>query len=158
MRVAQRLAASHAHAGPEHVSEVRGHHEDDGAHDDHGVHPQIPRDQEARHLAEPLLGPLVEPAFQRHQAIEVDHDRRQRHVKREHRRQPEDHVRAPQFRRNAHPARTDHAEHLRQHEVAQAQFLAECGFFLHGSTMMPQGERKLGSARARPRNLWHSKA
>ena len=85
----------------------------------------------------PFLGPLVEAAFERHQAIQVDHDGRQRQVEGEHRRQPEDYVGAAEFRRDAHPARTDDAEDLRQDEVAQSEFLAESGFFFHGSIIMP---------------------
>jgi hypothetical protein len=46
-------------------------------------------------------------------------------------------MRAPEFRRDSHPTRTDHAEHLRQYKVSQSQFLAESGFFLHGSIIMP---------------------
>ncbi len=119
------LAAGHPGAGgPEHVRNVGGDLENDGAHAHYGVHPEVPGGEEAGHFAEAGFGPLIEAAFERHEAIEMDDDGGQGQVEHEHGREPEDHVGAAQFGGDADPGRADDAEHLGEHQVAESHFLA----------------------------------
>ena len=120
--------------GAEHECEVGRDDKDDGADDDHGVDPEVPGDEEAGHLAEALSGPLIESAFQGHQAIEVDDDGGEGQVEREHGYEPEDYVGAAEFGGDTNPARTYDAEDLREDEVAESEFFAE--FHFHGFIMM----------------------
>jgi hypothetical protein len=68
---------------------------------------------------------LVQAAFERHQAVQVDHDDGRRKVEQPEGQQPEDGVRGPEFPRDADPREPNDEEDLGQGEIANAEFLLE---------------------------------
>ena len=89
-------------------------------------------DQEAGHLAEAGARPTVEAAFERHAAAEMHDDGRERKIEEQHGGDPEDEVRAAELGGDSDPGGADHAEHLSEDEVEEAELLAEGGFVDHG--------------------------
>src|SRR5205823_841796 len=73
-----------------------GRHEH-SAQSDHGdgEKPEIPRHHESGKLVETEFCPLVNTAFERHQAVQINHDRRLRNVKEQNREQPKEEMRWP---------------------------------------------------------------
>jgi len=69
-----------------------------------GKEPEVPRHHETGELVEPEFGPLINSAFKRHPAIQINHDRRLRNVKEQNGEQPKEEVRLSQFRRRPDPA------------------------------------------------------
>src|SRR5439155_7808912 len=78
-------------------------------------------DEKADELVEPELRPLVEAAFERHQAIQMGDDDGGWQIEEHDGQQPEDDVRRPQLGRNADPRQADDEEDLREREVGDAE-------------------------------------
>jgi hypothetical protein len=91
------------------------------------IDPQVPGDQESGEVVKAEFGPLVEAAFERHEAVEVDDDHRERDVEQDHREQPEGDVRGAEFACDADPGESDDEEDLGEDEVAEAEFFFEFG-------------------------------
>src|SRR5207237_248530 len=90
-----------------------------------GKQPQVPGDHESRELVESELGPLIQAAFERHRAIEVNDDGRGWQIEEQDRRQPERHMRRPLFRRDADPWQSDDEQDLCQREINETEILAQ---------------------------------
>ncbi|OLD16706.1 MAG: hypothetical protein AUJ01_10115 [Acidobacteria bacterium 13_1_40CM_3_65_5] len=86
-----------------------------------GEQPQVPRDEKSRQLVEPELGPLIQPAFERHQPIEVDDDDGRRHVEEHHREEPEHDVRGTELRGHADPRQPNDEKDLREREIGEPE-------------------------------------
>jgi hypothetical protein len=76
-------------------------------------------------LVETELGPLIQAAFERHQAIQVDHHRGRRQIEQHEGQQPEDDVRRSELSRDADPREPDDEEDLREGEIADAELLLQ---------------------------------
>jgi len=83
--------------------------------------PQVPRDQEADQIVESQLRPLIQPAFERHRAIEMDDDGGRGQIEKHDRREPEQDVRGALFGGDANPRQADDEQHLRQREIRDTQ-------------------------------------
>ena len=81
--------------------------------------------EESAELAEADRRPLIQAALERHQAVEVDDDRRLRQVVQRHRREPEHHVPGAELGRGADPTRADDEHDLREDERRKAELLSE---------------------------------
>src|SRR6185312_6597889 len=89
------------------------------------VHPQIPRGEKSPELTEADFGPLVESAFERQPAAEIDHYRGLRQIEQQNGEKPEGALRFPQPRRDADPRGADDVEQLRENEIAERERTAE---------------------------------
>jgi hypothetical protein len=76
-------------------------------------------------VVEAELHPLVEPALERHRAVEPHRHDRRRHIEQQDRDQPEDDVRRPLLGRDAHPLQADDKEDLGEGEVEDRELLAQ---------------------------------
>ena len=110
--------------GAQQVRQVPRDHDVERRHDHDREHPQVPRDEKSDELAERRLRPLIQPALERHAAVEVDDDGRLREVEREDREQPEHEVRRPELRRGSDPRGTDDEDDLHQDEIAEPELPA----------------------------------
>lgn len=90
--------------GYEHSAQ-RDHHD--------GQQPQIPRHHEAGEFIEREFGPLVNTAFERHCAAQVNDDDSLRNVEEHNRQEPEEEVRLAEFGCGADPTRADNEKNLR---------------------------------------------
>ena len=74
--------------GTDGVGKIGRDDEPGAGHDGDAEQPEIPRHDEAGEFVEAKFRPLVEAAFQRHEAIEINHHRRHREVEKENGEQP----------------------------------------------------------------------
>ena len=93
-----------------------GHHRD-------AKDPKVPGHHERDEIVERDLGPLIDATLERREAIQKDHDRRQRQIEGDDRQHPIRHLMASELRRPANPDCADDKNDLRQDEIEQAEFL-----------------------------------
>ena len=75
------------------VREVGHRGESDFGHQDHGVDPKIPGDEESGEIPEGSTGPLVQASLQWPPAVQMDYDHSLRNVEEHYGGEPEDDVR-----------------------------------------------------------------
>ena len=105
------------------VGDVRGDEHSAERDDGDRQQPEIPGHDESGELVEAELGPLIDAAFERHAAAQINDDGRLRNVEKQNREQPKEKMRLSELRRGADPARADNKENLRQNEIAETERL-----------------------------------
>ena len=96
----------------DHVSELARDLKQDSGDRGERIGPDIPGDQKAGGVAERAPGPHVQPAFQRHFAIQVIDGSGHRQVETAEGQQPNDGLRMAETRGDAYPRTAHHREHL----------------------------------------------
>src|ERR1700676_3438827 len=109
------------------VGDISGYRHSLRRHEYDDVQPQIPADQEADEIVEAELGPLIEAAFERHGAVQMDHDGGERSVEKEQSQQPENDLRGAQLSGRSYPMRSDDIQNLGENQISKAQFFLEFG-------------------------------
>jgi hypothetical protein len=83
--------------------------------------PQVPGNQKAGQLVEPELRPLIQAAFERHRAVQMNDNGSGRNVKERCGADPEHDVRRPLLRGHADPGETDDEQDLGECEIDDAE-------------------------------------
>ena len=113
------------------VGDVLPHHDVKRCHDEDREQPEVPCDEEATELAERRFRPLIQPALERHAAVERDDDRGLREIVGENRQQPEHELRWPELRRGSDPAGADDEHDLHQHQIREPELAAKLSRVVH---------------------------
>src|SRR4029077_1516897 len=90
-------------------------------------HPEVPSHHKRNEIVEGKLGPLIESALERHQAIEEDYCGGERKIEREDCQHPEDVLLITEFSCPAHPYCSDHENDLSQDQIEKTEFFFEDG-------------------------------
>jgi len=109
------------------IGEIRRDHHAERRENEDRVRPEIPRRDESPEFTEGNRRPLIEPALERHQPVQVDHDGGLRKVEQRDGREPEHDVAGAELGRSADPSRTHHIHDLGENECRQAKLFAKAG-------------------------------
>jgi hypothetical protein len=107
------------------VREIGGDYQPGAGQNRYSEDEEVPPDHERCKVVESDLGPLIETALERHQAIEKDYGGGKRKVERDDREDPEDVLVVAQPRGPADPERSDDEHNLRQDQVEQSELFFE---------------------------------
>src|ERR1700677_4024550 len=103
------------------ICEFGGQGVEDGSRDGDTVNPQVPGGKEPTQIAERLVRPDVEAAFQRPHSVETDDGGCHRNVKDQHGGDPGESLCPSKSCGDSDPGTADNAEDLRQNQIAQSQ-------------------------------------
>ena len=117
------------------VGNIRGHEHPAKRDDCDGEQPEVPRHHKTGEVVETEFCPLINPAFKRHLAIQINDDRGLWNVKEHNGEQPKEKVRLSEFSRGADPARADHEKDLGQDQIAKAKRLFESATLLFNAAL-----------------------
>jgi hypothetical protein len=108
-------------AGADEVGELGGDGVEDGGGNGDAVEPEVPGGHKAPEISEGGAGPDVEATFEGHLAIEVDDGDGHGEIEEEHGGDPGEGLGAAKTSGDADPRAADHAEDLREDEVAETE-------------------------------------
>ncbi len=74
-------------------------------------------------LVKAELGPLIEAAFERHDAVQINHHRSDGQIEEQNGEQPVSGLRGTELRGGADPGCSDHKDDLGQGQIAQSELL-----------------------------------
>ena len=99
--------------------------ESDFRHQDHGVDPKVPGDEESGEIPEGATGPLIQASLQWAPAVQMDYDHSLRNVKEHNGGQPENDVGSSQLGGVTEIGESDDEQNLGEDEVSKAEFPLE---------------------------------